>query len=367
MVRRYGDLSGGTTAVDTSGQKFDSQGYQDALGKILYLQSGSRQFDPNAAISELNRYGDVFANEFKQQVGRDPTAQEASKFYSDIVTPQGTFPGGAYPGIPQLQDLTRSYVGNTFSQTAADEQKNQIDQKSQAGQADVKSAFQSTLGRDPTQDELDHFSKMIGTGNADSYTLSQALQQLPEYMQARDKQNRADLESELSANDTKFYNDQILPTIQSQYALSGRSIDPNQSSALASAFANAAKSLNQTRSDYIAKTATGDYNFDRQAAINSYLQSTDRANQLTDQATARKYALQDQTTARANELNDYGMQQAAYENFLRNYGRRSSPNSIGSAIGTGLGAITGGLFGGAAGAGVGATVGGSVGGLFNKY
>lgn len=347
-------------AIDSSSSPYDSAGYQKALLKF-------NGWAPTDALNELNRYGDIFKNEFNQQVGRDPTKDEASRFYADIVEPTGSFPGGQFKGIPQLMDITKSYVGNAFGNLAQTEKQAKTDQASKDAAGTVGDLFKSTLGRDATQEELDHFGKMVGSGQADAYTLGQALQQLPEYTQKQDATQRASLESELSNNDTQFFSKQVAPSIEQQYALAGRSIDPGQSSALDAAFANAAKDLNTQRSNYIATVGQQDYQFDRQSAINNYLNQTNRNYQLQDMATNRGYQLQDQSTARANDITDYSQQQDAYQQFLQNYGRRSSGNGLGTLIGTGVGAIGGGIFGGPGGAAIGAQAGGALGGVFNKY
>lgn len=284
---------------------------------------------------------------------------------------------GRNPTASELAQLSRAYVGsdrnvaNTAGGKAAiaayfDQSSNSPDQQQEDQDAKlkdkipqqyeaVKQTFQQSIGRAPSQEELDHFSTMIAKGDADAYSIGQGLRTLPEYTNAQDETARGKLRGELQAADTDYLTKQVAPALQSQFAQQGRVAD-SSSQALASALANAAKATNDQREQYMATVGREDYTNSRQATINNYLQTLQRQYQLNDTGTARKYQLQDQNTARTNEVNDYYTQQQAYNDYLQNYGRRSQGSGTG-------GILAGGMTGGISGASTGAMVGGPYGAL----
>lgn len=285
------------------------------------------------------------------------------------------------PTQSELATLAQAYVGsdrniaNTGGGDAAIAQyyQSQLNSpKKQQEQADedlktkvpqqydaVKGAFQASLGRDPSQQELDHFATMMANKQTDAYTIQQGLQTLPEYTNAQDDAARTKLRGELQTADTDYLTKQVAPALQSQFAQQGRVAD-SSSQALAGAFANAAKQTNDQREQYLATVGREDYTNARQATINNYLQNLQRGYQLQDQGTARQYQLQDQSTARNTELQDYYMQQSAYNDYLQNYGRRSSGGGSGGAL---VGGIQGGMSGATTGAMVGGPWGAVIGGV----
>lgn len=224
----------------------------------------------------------------------------------------------------------------------------------------VKGVFKETLGRDPNQQELDHFATMIARGDADAYTISQGLQTLPEYTKGKDTEARTALRGELSDADTKFLQDKAFPTIQAQFARQGRDVSAGNVG-LQTALANAASELNVNRENYLATIGREDYTNRRADSINQYLQGLQRQYQTNDMGAARNYQLQDQAKARQLELENYYMQKSQYDDYLQNYGRRKGAGS-GSIFG---GAASGALGGAAAGStimpGWGTAIGGVVG------
>lgn len=216
----------------------------------------------------------------------------------------------------------------------------------------VKGAFKSALGRDPSQAELDHFAKMMANGEADSYTIEQGLQTLPEYTTGKDQEARTKLRGELQTADTDYLTNKVAPSLQSYFAQQGRVADQS-SPALSAALANASKQTNDERERYLATVGREDYTNSRQATINNYLQTLQRQYQLNDSATGRMNQLQDQNTARNYDLQDYYQQQSAYNDYLQNYGRRKTKSSsglyggggalLGMGLGAALAAPTGGM------------------------
>lgn len=330
--------------------------YNNEGGLQAYYDHVSRSNSPEQADAGLVRAGQSFQSKFKEFVGRDPTSQEFSNFYKDVLKGDDV---ALVDQTNKLRPIVNEYVQDQYSGIAKQEQEAQASQKGAAASGDIRSTFQSVLGRDPTKAELDHFGQMIGSGAVDLYTLGQGLQTLPEYTQKKDEAARGALRDELSKADTDYLQKQVFPALQSQFAQQGRVVDAN-SPALAAALANAAKETNDSREQYLATIGHEDYANQRQQVINNYLNNQARAYQIQDQATARTQQLEDRNTARSYEIEDYLTQQRAYNDFLANYGRRQK--SGGALFGGLQGAFTGAMAGGMAGGPWGAVAGGIGGG-----
>lgn len=172
----------------------------------------------------------------------------------------------------------------------------------------VNQIFQSTLGRDATQQEKDHFGSVMAKGDIDQYSLGQWLQQLPESVQKQDKTFREGLSSDLQKQDAQYYNEQVLPGIQSTYAKQGRSFD---SSSYAQALAQAAQGQNRQRESFLSNLTASQYGGSQANARADYLNNI-----------ARGYQSQDYLRTRGNELSDFASQQQAYNSYLARYGKR---------------------------------------------
>lgn len=284
--------------------------------------------------------------QFGKLFGRNPTQSELSLLASAYVGADRNIAnvGGGDAAVAQ-------YYQTQLNDPSRQKKKEEDDQAAKIPQQydAVKGAFQGTLGRDPSQQELDHFAKMMASGDADAYSIQQGLETLPEYTQPKDEAARTKLRGELQTADTDYLTKQVAPALQSKFAQAGRVAD-SSSQALAGAFANAAKETNNTRENYLATVGREDYTNSRQSTINNYLQTLQRQYQVNDSSTARYQQLTDQNTARNYDMQDYYMQQAAYNDYLQNNGRRSG--------GGGNNMLMGGLQGGISGASTGAMVGG---------
>jgi hypothetical protein len=351
----------------------NTDGYQQAFDKIKELQNASKKYNPDVITKELANYADIFKQHFNDYAGRDPNSAEFDRFYKEVVAPQGSYPGGQYPGIPELINRADNLIQNSLSGEIQKGKQGEIDKKTKDSAGTINQLFQSTLGRDATADESTHFGKLLASDQADTYTLGQALQQLPEYQNAQNAKNRADITGQLQKADTDYFNQNLMPSIQQNFALAGRSVDPGNQT-LANAFASAGNQQNVQREQYLAQLSASDYANTRQNTINNYLNASQRQQQLQDQSTARGYQTADMAYGRANDVSDYYKQQSAYQDYLNRMGRRSSSglgSTIGAGIGTVGGAVVGAYFGGPMGAAAGASAGGAggraVGGMFDKY
>lgn len=224
----------------------------------------------------------------------------------------------------------------------------------------ISQMFQGTLGRDATDSEKQHFGSLMAEGTTDAYTIGQYLQALPESVRKQDEEFRKSLGTELQSQDTRYYQEQILPAIQQQMAQQGRQVS---SSGFANAALQAAQGQNRQRESFLSNLTAAQYGGSQGLAQDAYKQAygTYLANQ--DYAKQRAAQLQDQTTGRMNDIVNFNMQKQAYDDYLKRYGKRGTNwGAIGSMLGTAAGAGLGFMAGGPAGAYLGANVGGGLGG-----
>ena len=344
----------------SQGSYMGTEGYKRAYIDIL---NNSKYRDPDAIGFYLSKAGDSFDEEFTRTVGRRPTADEANKFYTDVL--RGTDAG--YAATPSdLAPILKSYVSDTYSDVAAKEKQANLGKEAQQHYGTVNQLFQSSLGRDASQAELDHFAKLKASGEADDYSLGEALKNIPEYQERQDNTARESLRGELQTADKRFLTEEAAPAIQSRFAQQGRYVGP-ESTALASAFANAGQALNVDRERFLATAGREDYTNRRQQAIQGYLDTLRRGYAKEDYGVARSDALADVARNRGYEIQDYDKQKRAYDEYIKNMGRRKSGGGVGSLIGGVAGGVLGAYAGGPSGASAGYSIGSSGGSIFDKY
>lgn len=387
------------TYLPTNGESPLGQDYYDTLHKT-----------PTTGGSDAAAQQWAFLD-FQQQFGRNPTQSELN-----MLSPQYGI------GDTNKLDLSRGKAAvSTYYQTKSganspdDVYKQQQEKylKDAPQHFDtVNSLFKSTLGRDATQDELNHFGSELASGTTDQYQLGQFLQQQPEYTTKQDEEKQAkikadnqsfltgrqeqdkafqqQLSGQLSDYDKQYFNEQILPSIQQSFAKQGRSFD---SSGFQNSATQSAQQQNLQRDQYLAGITASQYNDYQQlaAAQNADVQQLstlqygsrqnqayqDYANQVAQQqslinsGTANRFSgVQGILSSNAN-LSDYRTQQDAYNQYLAKYGKRNPGAGVasGALAGAGTGAYIGSAvpgIGTAIGAGVGAIAGG-LGGYFGSY
>lgn len=356
MAGRFDPKDPNTFYIDES--------YNVEGGAQAYYDHVARSNNPTQADADLSRAGQVFRQRFEEVVGRAPDNTEFSNFFKDVLRGNDV----ALAGRPNdFRPVLNSYIQDNYGRLAEKEQEANLGRKAESEYQTVGSLIKSTLGRDATEAEIQHFAKLKASGAADDYTLGEALKTLPEYLQKQDATARDQLRGELSTADQRFFGDKILPSIQQRFAQTGRSVD---SSGFASALANAAGALNTERETFLAGTGREDYVNRRQLAINSYLQGLERTQQTQDYSRARNDQLSDTYRNRAYEIGDFDTQQRAYQAYLENYGKKKKPGFLQSAaplIGAGVGALAAGIPTGGLGAAQGAALGGQIGGMFSSY
>jgi hypothetical protein len=201
----------------------------------------------------------------------------------------------------------------------------------------VSDIFQSTLGRPPTQYELDHFSKQLAQGD-DPLILQQTLQQSGEYLDKKAAQFRDQQSQQLQGfQDQAFAKAQ--PQIISSFMRAGRL----NSSGLQSALANAQAELTQQNNQYLAGLSREDFLNSQGQAQNVFAQNTlpsvQRAQALTDLKYQLPFQGSNDVLARGNELQDYYRQQNDFNRYLQAQKDQSRVNGQYQLYGAGLSAL----------------------------
>ena len=209
--------------------------------------------------------------------------------------------------------------------------------------------FRQALGRDATQDEMEHFSTYIKNGDLDYDEIGQIAQGLPQAQEQRLGQYGDAYAGALGKYDEQVLN-KAAQAGMGQFASLGRS----DSSGLNSAFAGASQNLAQSRQSQLAAFYGNGY----QNLMGQY-------QALGQQNRDRGYGLQDSRTAYNRGLNGYQTQRSDYQTLLEQQSaankKKAMSQAFGSLAGAGLGS-----FAGPGGAQAGAQIGGQFGGLFGS-
>lgn len=251
--------------------------------------------------------------DFAKEFGRNPTQQEL-----DMLS-------GAYAGDPNITNSSqgKQAIANYYmnqSQTPANIYANQ--QKQWAADAPksydtVRSIVKSMYGRDATQDELNHYSTLIASGQADPYEIQQFIQSTPEYQNAQDKQFRSGLDTELQKSDTDFFNTQK-GNIAQQFAMMGRATSP----ALDVALTQLASQLNSERGKYMAQLSASQYGGNKNAALDEYSATRSGVKDRINQNTSGIYGNNQALTKRLQDITDYNTQANAWGDAQSRYGSK---------------------------------------------
>jgi hypothetical protein len=217
----------------------------------------------------------------------------------------------------------------------------------------INQEFQSALGRPATQDEIDHFSKYVKSGDISYDEIGQVVQGLPEAQSARLNQYGQQYADKLGASDNQILG-RAADVANSQFVRLGR----GNSSALGSQIASAGQQLALGRQSALA-----------QFYGQGYGSLMDQYGNQGQGAMQRAYGLTDSRTAYNRQLQGarYGYQ-ADQNNSVQLMNQQQDINrrqAFGSLVGAGLGAAIGASNGGGmAGARLGAGIGSNAGGLF---
>lgn len=323
-------------------------------------------YDPTngeTPLAELPKYGGAGGSlqaaqyyagqDFAKMFGRNPTQSELMMLAPSYMSGDPNLTNSA-----QGQGAIAQYFQSLANSPTNINKQNQDKYLSEAPKYydSINQLFESTLGRKANQDELDHFGKEIASGSADTYQLQQFLQQQPEYQTKQNEAFRNSLSDTMSANDKRYFQEQILPAIQQSYAKQGRSFD---SSAFQNAATQSAQQQNTARENFLTNLTAQQYSGVQERAYNDYAAQVANQQALTNSGINAQYTGIQNTQNRLNQITDYNTQQNAYNQYLAKYGKRSS--LMGGLQGAMSGAMTGGMVGGPWGAVAGAIGGGALG------
>lgn len=291
--------------------------------------------------------------DFKNVFGRNPTASELS-----MLSPN-------YAGNKNVTNNAngKSIVSQYYQSIAkspdnlATRERERLEKEAPEHYGSVDETFQSTLGRNATDEEKSHFGSLLASKQLDTYQLGQFIGELPESVKKQDAEFRTKLSGELDTQNQKYFSDKILPSIQQRFQAQGRSVD---SSGYAAALALAAEDQSANRENFLTNLSANQYGNQTANARADYQTTLDRYYQSKDYSTDRSNYLADQLQGRATEFGNYNLQKSAYDEYLSRYGKRGGSPMAGIGAGAATGATIGAGFGGI-GAPIGAVIGAGVG------
>lgn len=276
--------------------------------------------------------------DFKNQFGRAPTQSELS-----MLTP--SYVGGD----PNVANLSAGKGGvaayynsltNTPTNIAANQQKQALDaynKNKDQYNGQINQVFQGSVGREASADEANHFGALLASGQIDQYGLSQLLGQSQEAQQRQTQNYQDTLSKNLQSTQGDYFKNYINPAILSQTAAAGR--DPN-SSGVQNAEVQAGKQQNYDLQNYLANFGASQYGQSAQNQQNVYQQYLGQQYGLQNAGISQQLGQQAYMQQNNTNLQNYQLQQQAYNNYLNNYGNRSNALAI---AGTVLGGVQTGM------------------------
>jgi len=200
--------------------------------------------------------------------------------------------------------------------------------------------FQNVLGRDPNDDELQHYGSLLIREDApfSAYELGQALKQTDEFRKAQDVEFRGEVASELEAPTQEFV-EKATPGILAKYQRAGTL----GSSGLDFAITNMLEDLAKNREQYLGGLTVSQYGGRKDLARQDYL---NQLNQLAGEGAylrGRGDFLSDAYRQRFFDVSDYNRQRQDYQDYLNSLGGQggSSFADFLPLVGTAAGAATG--------------------------
>lgn len=293
--------------------------------------------------------------EFYKLFGRNPSELELTQLAPAYMTGDPNKAGVAQGNAAVAQFYSNKT--NTPQQQLSD-QNAQLQKDAPKYYDQINQQFQSTLGRDATQQEKDHFGSLMASGTTDAYTVGTFLQQLPEAVTKQDAAFRTSLQGDITKADSQYFNEQVLPGIQQNFAKSGRDFN---SSGFANAAAQAGQQQNVNRQGFLANLSANQYAGNKTNAYNDYLNSVGRQQGMADYSQQRSDSQNDALLNSISGISNYNTQKSAYDQYLQRYGKRTG-GAQGAVGGAAAGATAGAAFGP-----YGAAIGGVAGGIAGYF
>lgn len=327
-------IAGGSVADDRRNSTGPGQAVQDSSGYAgidRYQQYAGQ--DWGVWGDDYNRTNQLAYNAFQEILGRAPTQQEFSEAmpYFHNQGDQGQWTG-------------RQYLNNIAKFERESPEAKAKNAPQFHGQ--VGGAIQKLMQRGATPAELDHFGKLLATGQIDEYELNGFLQQMPEYRNAQDTQFRGQVNTELQNYDRDFFN-KGKEDILSQYAKSGL----QNSSALDFALTNMMGEIAKERNKFLTGLSVDQYRGNKDAAREDYRGTMDRYMDDRAYSRDRRDYMYDDLLKRSREIQDYDFQSRDYARQMGRGGGRMDPFT--GAVGGAAAGAAGGPWGAVTGAGLG--------------
>lgn len=304
---------GYTPSYDSNTKGSFESGFNNVLNRLSpdqllrrYQKGNASMYQTNMDQQNANAY-----NSLKSAIGRDPTANELSQALP--VFQQGN------------QSLANAWLSN-FAEQLRQNPANNIDQAGKYADQ-LNMVFKSMLGRDATQDEINHFGSIMATGNLDMYGVQQYLTGTPEYQKAQDTQFRNDLSSQLQNTDLNFFN-RAKQGVISQFMQNGT----GNSSALDSALTDLMGQISNQRDQYLAGLSAQQYAGNKDLALGNYANTQNQFLNNMNQNRAQSINNQNMLFGRANEMSDYSRQMNDYMNFYNQQAPSNGLNNLNTLL-----------------------------------
>lgn len=234
----------------------------NTLTPDMLIKRYSELNNPNYFNTGLDQLQKQAFDTAKSILGRAPTSGEYSQLLPAFQGPNGLMNGRAF-----LSNLAQQYKSNPrLDPSNPNNNQNPATVKSQISQQ-----FQSILGRDATQDEVSHFAEAIQSGQTDAYGLASFLKTQPEYTNAKDKEFRGSLNSELEGYDKSSF-DQNKGDIIADYAKRGFANSPSLDYALTDMLGK----LAENRGKFLSTVSAQQYGSNKDLATGTYKSTVDR-------------------------------------------------------------------------------------------
>lgn len=344
--------------------QIDQKTYVEAGNAILpgvmsYAQqvmgSGSRAADAAKNAGAMNLFNNIGRdyNIYKsgqEILGRDINANELAQ-----LTP--LFGSGSEKEL----ESGRAALAQVAEQEKNSPEAVQKRLKENSGQfyGQVGDVFQNLLKRGASQEELDHFGKLLASGDVDAYELNQFVSQMPEYREGQDKTFREGLNTELESYDRDYFG-KAKEDVLNRYAQAGI----QNSSSLDFALTNLMGDIAKERSKYLAGVSADQYKGNKDLARSDYQINLERLYGNQDYSRNRNDQLSDLLRGRSYDVADYNTQRNDLMSMLGQQQNQRRSGGLGSSLGTLLGAGIGASYGNPQ---AGAYIGGAGGGLYDYW
>ena len=215
----------------------------------------------------------------------------------------------------------------------------------------AKSLGKTILGEDPSETDLIGFARKLASGEYNEQELASVFKMDPKYGMNQDKARRETLSQEFTGLNKQFL-DQAGQQIQGQFMAQGR----GNSSAATAQLAQVAQNLGQGQQQFLQGIAGQQLQQTGQREYQGYLQNQASAfgnydayrqyvAQQQQMAGAQRqgymgqsYALQGEQRQRGYQIQDFNMQQNAYDSYLRQNRSQAFQNNMFQLAGAGVGA-----------------------------